>query len=344
MNIPARTAFPALFLALSLAVFGWVNLQRPRILILHSYDPSYAWSRDVSEGLRRVLSDNFRYQLRWHYMDTKRHPTEAFRQSAGSAAQHVIRGMQPDVVIAIDDDAQDYVVRHFIGDPHIQFVFTGVNHPPAAYRFEQARNITGILEQVPLAAIREALLSVRSGAGAQQPRRLAYLGDKSNGVAAVVQQVNAFDWQPLQLHTALQVRTWPEWQATVLGLQGKTDMLMLTGYRQLHRSATDTRPVPAQEVVAWTEANAPVPVFSGKSFYTEDGGMLAIGTSPYEQGEEAARLALKLALEHRSAAEFPIATASQFVVAMNAGLMRKRQMALPAIYESAARSANKYQP
>jgi hypothetical protein len=85
-------------------------------------------------------------------------------------------------------------------------------------------------------------------------------------------------------------------------------------------------------------------VISFNAFYTEDGGMLAIGTSPYEQGEVAAALALQVALAHRAAATLPVRTSTQFIVSMRGASMRTRGFVLPRVYEAAARTGNQYLP
>ena len=54
-----------------------------------------------------------------------------------------------------------------------------------------------------------------------------------------------------------------------------------------------------KEVVAWTEANSKLPLIGLNSYYAEDGGMLSIAASPYEQGEVAANMAIRI-LDQRS--------------------------------------------
>lgn len=66
-----------------------VNVNKPRVLVLHSYDTEYSWTRDISTGLTRTFS-NKAYTMRWHYMDTKRNPDEAFKQRAGLLARRII--------------------------------------------------------------------------------------------------------------------------------------------------------------------------------------------------------------------------------------------------------------
>ena len=337
----------ALFMGGALLLFGWYNASKPSILVLHSYDPDYAWVRDINVGLNRVLDKKYLYQVRWYYMDTKRHPSPGFKASAGTAARNVIAAMRPDVVIAIDDDAQEYAARHFAADSHIAIVFAGLNREAADYGYARAARVTGIVERIPLDAMREALqsavgLALQSEAG--RPLRVAYLGDKSETVDGDAAQVRRYDWRPLRLGGVLQVDTWPAWQAAVLELGAAHDVLLVSGYRRLRRSAADPTLVPAQEVVAWTEAHSPHPVISFNAFYTEDGGMLAIGTSPYEQGEVAGSLALQVALAHRSAATLPVRTSSQFIVSMRGAAMRARGFVLPRVYEAAARTGNQYLP
>ena len=65
---------------------------------------------------------------------------------------------QPDIILAVDDDAQNYVARYYINHPHIRVVFAGVNNDPAEYGFDRASNVSGILERLPIDALKETLL------------------------------------------------------------------------------------------------------------------------------------------------------------------------------------------
>jgi ABC-type uncharacterized transport system substrate-binding protein len=333
-----------LFLITALGLFGWCNMTKPRILILHSYDEDYAWVRDVNIGLARGFKNKYLYQLKWYYMDTKRHPSEAFKSSAGIAARNVILETKPDVIIAVDDDAQKYAAQYFINDPHIKIVYTGINNQAEDYGYQSATNATGILERLPLSAMRETLSSVSNFKTLGHPVRLAYLGDLSRTVQGDIKQVKGFDWSPHQLVAVNQVNTFAEWQAQIELLATQADIILVTGYRGLVRSKTDSKLVPPKEVVAWTEAHSVIPVFSGNGFYTEDGGMLAIGTSPYEQGNVAANDALAIILDGKLPAELPKATSQQFIVTMSGSKMNARHFELPRVYEAAARTGDKYFP
>lgn len=343
-RIKIENVMIGLFMAVSLILFGWFNLSRPSILILHSYDTEYAWVRDINIGLNRVLASKYLYRVRWYYMDTKRHPFPEFKTSAGIAARQVIEQMQPDVIIALDDDAQQYAARHFIDHPTIKIVFAGVNNDAANYGYDKARNVTGILERLPLAAMRETFQIAGNLNSLGRPAKLALLGDQSESVSGDARQVQAFNWSPIQLAVIKRVNSWPEWQAAIDTLDNQADVILLTGYRRLKRSADDKSLVPPHEVVAWTEAHSKVPVISGNGFYTEEGGMLAIGTSPYEQGEVAASMALAIAVDGKRPDSIQIVTSKEFIVTMNGSKMKARSFELPHVYEAAARTGDKYYP
>lgn len=334
----------ALFLLISLALFVGYNMHKPIILVVHSYDKDYAWVRDVNIGLKRVLNHPENYHVHWHYMDTKRHPYANYKERAGLTARHAIDQLQPDVVIALDDDAQKYVSRYYLNDPKIKLVFAGVNNDVHDYGFDKANNVTGILERLPLQALNETLQLTKPLNQLGHPIRLAYLGDKSESVSGDAAQVEHFNWAPLQLTGVYRVDTWDQWQEQVKQMDQKADVLMLTGYRRLKRSSSDPTLVPPAEVVAWSEANSPLPLVSGNGFFAEDGGMLAIGTSPYEQGEEAGRRALAIILDGVKPKDLPIGSSQHFTVTMRASRIKARAIDLPRVYEAAARTGDQYYP
>jgi ABC-type uncharacterized transport system substrate-binding protein len=331
-----------LFLLVTLVLIGWYNLTKPSILVLHSYDKDYSWVRDINTGLNRVLKNKYLYQVRWYYMDTKRHPDAKYKTSAGISARDLINQTRPDVVIAMDDDAQKYVAQYFANDPKIKIVFGGVNKDAVEYGYDKASNVTGILERLPLTAISETLQSARSLQNLNHPVRIAYLGDSSETVYGDANQIKQFNWSPHQLSEVRNVKTWEEWKASVLDLGSKSDVILLTNYRGLQRSANDLSLVPAKEVVAWTEKNAVVPVIGGNGFFTEDGGMLAIGTSPFEQGEVAARRALQIVMQKTDVNTMPIVASQEFIVTMSGSRMKARQFVLPKVYEAAAHAGDQY--
>ncbi|CAK0754548.1 ABC-type uncharacterized transport system, periplasmic component [Gammaproteobacteria bacterium] len=465
LSVPVLVIF---FLTAMIVVVVNFNLHKPRLLILQSYNRDYSWTRDVDTGIRRILDSKRHYALRWFYMDTKRHPWPEYRKSIGQSARRLIDQWQPDVVVAVDDDAQEYVMKYYVDHPRIRIVFAGVNGEITPYGYDQASNVTGILERKELQAVKEALLSmtlprragakpgmrtesshrdrakaVRSGevmstaersplscAGAGDscwlklfprwqataqpgiaelsrnedalvrafdwsPVRLAklpqanisfrwqvagqetlsrsepsvpsvpnapsgpapsrvnpasasvevrviHLGDISESVRSDEVFIRAFDWSPIRLVESRLVQTFPEWQAAVEGAASRADFILTTNYRKLARSATDRTLIPPAEVVHWTLAHSPVPVFGTNGFFVEDGGNFAIGTSPFEQGEVAARMAVGIIERGITPRAIPVVSTREFVVFMRGGKMQEVGIYLPRLYESFARATNNY--
>lgn len=342
MKLRLETWVIAAFLIGSISLLAWFNISKPRVLILHSYDKEYSWVRDVNIGLKRTLDKRRDISIRWHYLDTKRHPSAEYKVKAGITARTLIDKINPDVIIAVDDDAQQYVTRYYLNHPHIKIVFAGVNNEPQTYDFDHASNVTGILERVPLDALKESLLIAAQRNGLKLPLRIRFIGDQSETVKGDEKFFSSYAWAPFKILDSRLVKTFAEWQQVVLESAGKTDFLITSNYRKVMHSDSDPTLVPANELIAWTESHSTTPVIGTNGFFAEDGGMLAIGTSPYEQGEVAARLATEILDHGKQPNQLPILATRQFVVAMRNAEIQKRHFDLPKVYEAAARASNKF--
>lgn len=332
------------------------NLTQKRVLVLHSYDTSYSWTRDVSSGLSRVLAAYPEWLVRWHYMDLKRRPWPEAREAAGSQARNVIGDFKPDVVIAVDDDAQALVGKYFVDDPHIKWVFAGVNGGVEEYGYVGAKNVTGVFERKQLAAVRDAVLAGHLKARGEhgvRNLRIMHIGDQSHSVKLDDASIRAFDWQPMRYAGSKLLKTFSQWQAAVLAAGDTADVLFVSNYRRLVRydckvdvdvpnCVDDPKLVSPREVVAWTEINSPVPLIGGNGFYVEDGGMFALGASGFEQGNEAARLAIKIIAQDASPDSLMQLSTREFVVFMRPAQMAVHNFSLPYLYEAFARAMNNY--
>lgn len=329
-----------LFVVLLVIVIVAHNMTKPRILILQSYGTDYAWTRDVDVGIRRVLADSGAYVLRWHYMDLKRHPWPESKIAAGIQARHAIDEWKPDVLIAVDDDAQQYAAKYYVNKPGIKIVFAGTNGSVSPYGYDRAANVTGILERKPLDAIRDGLLQI--GFPHKGPLRVVEICDASETVMLDHVSIAAFDWKPLRYIGAHLVQTYGDWQQAVLAADREADVIITTNYRRLTRSATDRTLVPPEEVLAWTEAHSPLPVVGTNGFFVEDGGMLAIATSPFEQGDVSAHMARQIIDRRMSPSSIPVASTRQYIILARAGLLAEHHLQLPSLYEAFARATNNY--
>jgi ABC-type uncharacterized transport system substrate-binding protein len=121
--------------------------KRKRVLVLHSYHPEFVWVQDVNKGIvQGLLEERFEegknLNLEYFYMDTKRKSDEKWKLEVAGQAKARIATLKPDVVIAVDDNAQKYVVKDLAnGGP--PFVFLGVNANPMDYGYLRSLEAPG---------------------------------------------------------------------------------------------------------------------------------------------------------------------------------------------------------
>jgi ABC-type uncharacterized transport system substrate-binding protein len=320
--------------------FVHYRMHLPSILIVHSYHTDYGWVEQINEGLRRILGKRADVNVYWQYMNTKNHPTFSYKQKAGLEVRQRISRLKPTVIITIDDDAQEFVGKFYINDPHIAIVFCGVNGNPQTYLYDKANNVTGILERLPLDAVKEVIPYLVAPTLEPSAIKVINLGDLSKTVKLDEHSILQYNWAPLNLIDSLLVGNFDEWKKAVLESNKRADCLYITNYHQLEDKPGSGRFVPPAEVIEWTENNATIPVLGGNGFIVEEGGSLALATSAYEQGEIAAKYALRI-IAGESPSHLPIVSTKQFLVFMRERLAHKFNR-LPAVYEAFARGIGKY--
>lgn len=334
-----RLILVSVFFVSVVVVIGWLNATRPKLLILQSYDTDYIWTREVDEGINRVLGHEQFIHIRRFYMKTKKFSDKASLKRVSIIARHVVEQDHPDVILAVDDYAQKLVAKYYVNDPHIKIVFAGVNGQIHSYGYDKANNVTGILERKPVRAIVEAITQVCRSV--PHPRAI-FFGDTSFTVQEDANYIAAQNWRPVDYLGIKVIKTFGEWKRRVLKLRGKADVLLVGGYRKLQYSLHDKKFVSPGEVMKWTERHSPIPVVGMNVFNTADGIMLSIGVSPYEQGEVSGKMALELLHHEKKISDIPIVTSKQFIVAMRGKALKKRGIVLPSIYEAFARATQNY--
>ncbi len=342
MSSKFKTLLIWIFLILTLSGMAKYKLNQPRVLILHSYATDYSWTRDIDIGLKRMLDSKFGYKLLWHYMDTKNHPDKEFKRKAGAVARRAIDGLMPRLIIAIDDDAHIYAVKEFAGNPEVSIIFAGINGSVEPYGYHKVPNVTGIYERKPLQNLRRALQQMRGPNGVELGRRIMQLGDQSDSVQADVKEIGAFNWAPFEIANSAQVDTFDDWKQAVLTSKATADLILISNYHNIYETAAKQKLVLPSEVMKWTEANSPIPVVGMGGFMVEEGGMFAVGTSGFEQGEISARMAIQVLDRSAIPNTIPQALPRQFLVYMRGPLLAKHGITLPPVYEAFARASNNY--
>ncbi|MBA3012781.1 MAG: hypothetical protein KKF12_10880 [Proteobacteria bacterium] len=335
-----------LSLVFLLAIFVaavYYNTSKPRVMILHSYNPGYAWTRDVDIGLGRVVDNWTGYSVTWHYMATKQHSDPEWLRRSGIIARRAIERTNPKVLIAIDDLAQSLAAQYFVNDPNMEIVFAGVNGSIEPYGYPGAVNVTGIYERKQLGAVRDAILALENNKVPPDPHpKLIYVLDPSLSLEKDRASIDAFAWAPIRYSGSIVAQTFDDWKKIILEKGPGADYIIVANYRKLPVSESDPTYADPKEVMSWTDKNSKTPVVGIQSFNVEDGAMICIGVSPFEQGEVAAKMAQTILEKKIRANQIPIRTNNQCIVAIREFSLAQRRMALPAIYESFGRATENY--
>lgn len=349
MNIKERFSIGVKVLVV-LVVAGFIlgqKAQKSRILVVHSYHTDYPWVVQINEGIHRVLQGQQHISLRYHYMDLKNHTDEDYKRTAASAVHRTIRKWKPDVLIISDDLGQQLVGRRYLNDPSMGIVFCGVNGEIDVYGYDGARNVTGILERKPLAAIRETLLMMArargfqaGGKGEHRPR-VVFVCDSSDSVTAELASLNAFHWAPLEWLPPVRAKNFAQWKQAVQLANGYADMILVSDYREFHLPSGEKEKVFPSEVMRWTERHSLNPVLGMSLVNVTDGGMMSVFTSGYEQGEVAGGMALAIAWGD-SPGDLEVRQTRQFLISVRKSAMESRNLPIPTIYESFARATENY--
>ncbi|MEA3362843.1 MAG: ABC transporter substrate binding protein [Thermodesulfobacteriota bacterium] len=117
-----------------------------KVLVVFSYEENAPWDIEIREEIEKVLSPFA--ELSFFYMDTK--AVLAGGPQKGAEAFALYQKLQPDGVIAVDDNAQSmFVVPYLKNKVTIPIMFCGVNGAPELYGYPTP-NISGILERFHL--------------------------------------------------------------------------------------------------------------------------------------------------------------------------------------------------
>ncbi len=272
-----------------------------KVLHVMSYHLPWEWTDDQLNGFQSELKD-LNVNFRIFQMDTKRRSSEAWKREAGEQARDLIDAWKPDLVYTNDDNAQEYVARHYV-DRDIPFVFSGVNGEPADYGFTKARNIAGALEQEHFVETVRFLQTIVSDAA-----RIAVIVDEDptwNGVVKRMREKAASHLPDVEFASWDVIRTFREYKRKVEKYQTEVDALALLGIHAFKDD--DGKNVPWQEVLKWTALNSRLPDFSFWKDRIQYGTLCAVYVSGYEQGRAAGRIARGILAEGKSPSSYPMA-------------------------------------
>lgn len=335
MKSRLKMLFAGLLIILLFAAMDTFNHEKPRILILHSYTETGQWERAVNEGINRELAKNRTpISILRHYMAFTDQAGKTDWDDASKQARHVIKTFRPDILVPIGEEAQEYVGRHYVNDPHMRIIYATSEHP-SHFGYPEAHNVTGIREILPLAQITEVLHYLH-----QPTLRIRVLGMDDATGQSEREQVKDFLWAPNHLVDVQLVSNFDAWKAAVHAANQDADVLIVLSYNGLPLSATDTHPVDNKLLATWTEHESKPLVIGVRVPFAAGGGALAVVPSAEGIGAQIGKRILTL-LALPPGGALPRGNDSQdFLIALRPERLAERKLSLPAIYIQAARASH----
>lgn len=254
-----------------------------KVLVVMSYEETYPWVENLSEGIESVLTETSK--IRYFYMDTKRF-LKAGPQKA-KEAYALYKSFKPDGVIAADDNAQSLFVGPYLKDKvKTPVMFCGVNSEPEVYGYP-ASNVSGVLEREhikeAIAFAQQLVPSIKTVAHIQKDSPSAkavqdQIAKESEGYSAKIVGY----WTPKTLEETITMIRKLKMQCDALltpTMQGITDK--------------KGRPLSDKELLPIVLKEFNKPVIGTNAYNVKYGILCAVVKIGQEQGATAARMLLK---------------------------------------------------
>ena len=308
-NLPPKPVVPHAALPVSLPDFI-APVTSGRVLVVHSYHPEYVWCQLINRGLSNGLAST-PLDVEYFYMDTKRNPSQAWKEEAGKAAVRLIESYHPDVLVLADDDAQHYVGMGLV-DAGLPVVFCGVNADPSKYGYP-ASNITGFIERPP---IEEGVAFLEQ---LKPCRRMAFLSNDDNTSQGTMMYCKNAYFGDAIIEWRL-VGTFSAWKQKIEEYNQTMDAILLYTYHTLRDDEGNY--VEPADVMAWTREHTKIPILAFSEFGVPDGAHLGVVESGVEFGERTADYVLRI-LSGVSPEALPVSRNTRFRHMINSNAIRR---------------------
>lgn len=300
----------ALAICLMLVFFSPDSASGKKILYVNSYHADLMWSAGILRGAAAVFERDPDLQVKYFHMDTKRHPTEAFKRQSALEAKSVIDTWKPDLIIAADDNASKYLIVPYVKPTSLPVVFCGVNWSAEEYGFPTPF-ITGMIE---VQLIRQIIGTL---SGFARGNRVGFL--KGDDLSARKEA----DFYEKRFNISLDKRfvtDFDQWKNQYLDCQDTCDMLLIGNAASVKGWNSDEARALVMEQTRipsgnWDEWMKPL-------------SLITFATVPEEQGQWAASTALRI-LSGTKPSDIPLVTNEKARRFLNMTLAKKIGVIFP---------------
>lgn len=332
-----------LLLILGYMVFS-NNKDRPKILIVHSYDPGVEWVKAFDKGIKAGFLSNSHLMVSTHYMDTLSSNKIAFRVQAGKQVDRAIKRTLPEVAIFVGDEAQEFAGKNYLQQHDVKIIFAGIKNKLESYGYEPGKNISGVMNSQGLDTLSNILDNVQ--VHHKNIKRISRLADFSPISQAMQQQMIDYKWKNVKLVDVIVVDNFSEWKKALKRLEEISDAIVLTDTRSLkENNATKSEEfVDGLKVLEWSVKNSKVPLITPDGKLVKYGADFGFSSAGYAEGIQIANMALELINDRKRKKSFKhkIQNIDVFSFYINEKTSQKNDVTFPTIYKSLAIAIDGY--
>lgn len=283
-----RKTLLLLFIFLSFHVKG-ASPEEPitKVLVLHSYHPSFAWVDNINRGIESVFSSQFPHaHLSFEFLDSKRKFDLEYQEKLKDVFQFKFSGTIFDIILVSDDDALDFIMD--FGQelfPGVPVVFCGINDYREA-RMHSFPHITGVLEEIDIKGTLELALGMFP-----RTRKIVLIGDQTRTSIDLAYKTLALGQEHFPRHSFILLNDLPLDQLLKLSMElVENSIILMLPFTTENYGAT----IPHDHVIRQISGKSNTPVFGLWDFSFPHGVIAGKVVSGFHQGYEAARMAVQI--------------------------------------------------
>ncbi len=316
--------FNLAFIVLFFAYIAYSNLNRPRIYVIYSFTESYDWEKNIDIGLEKFFKKHINYLVRKFYLRTQFTSDEKNEELMANKAMHLIKQWNPDLVVLVDDKAQKLIGEQLINNPKIKVVFVSVAAPLKDYNYENAKNITGVKQVLPLTPFEAMVDKIVPN----RPKTFTYIYDDEYSSLVFLEQIKNYKWNEIEIVDYVKCSNLNELSAAVKKAEKNSSYLLVSILSSIKKDDSSKLYLSTEDTNDWILKNSKIPLLS----LSENMGVITIANSPLEQGLSAGEMIEKITTYNDPINKIPIKTSKWFSIIINEKKCKEYDINLPDIY------------
>lgn len=265
------------------------------VMVVMSYEENNPWCQAIKRGIDSALAPHA--EATYFYMDTKVAPQHGPKMADKALVEY--QRLQPDGLIAVDDNAQSMFVVPFLKDKvSTPVMFAGVNAAAEKYGYPNT-HISGILERAhvreSLAFAKQLLPNINNAC--------FVTNDVPSGHALKKQVETEMQDYPVNVNGFYPVGSVSQLMKKQTEIKQSCDLLFVDSLEGI--TDDQQRPMVNKEVIEKLNQIFGGPLLGGNRYQVEQGAWAAVVKTGLEQGETAGEMLLK-AMRSESVKDIPV--------------------------------------